>query len=515
MSESTRDRLANYGKWTYRAAWALEITAALIGLATGLIIGFQASVNAGGTEAVSLVLASAPFFMVALAELTKIPIATLMYAVSWAWKPILLVFLVSLALITFETVSMGLERAATLRQMPYNELVEEIGILQSESKSLAANVTRLTETDEVQLAQASIQQITELAQTEQSNLRAQLDALDQQMAGGASSASLLLIQNQMREAEDKRTAIIKERETRISQRMAEFERQRSSFETRILDAKNRGEESLADQLEQQLAKLKNPTAAITAEYDDRLAQLEVAIKEYDNRLRKIQESAQKDVDVRSKELTAQRRAIEDQIADSNRKWSTQLEAARERLTQAQLTTTNRDAAVSQAKERLTSIDKEIASLDGQRIALASEDQVRRLAARIYGVKPDQVTDEQASFVSVIWFGSLAALAALAGPLTAIVALALQNLNSTPRRESRLARSIRRAIVLWRSRHRPSRLVQSKKGTPEEKVIKEILYVPVLTNDPAQVRAAIAKDLPKEISDLVRLSIREEPVGHPT
>ena len=70
VSESARERLASYGKWTYRAAWALEITAALIGLATGLVLGFQASVNAGGTEAVNLVLASAPFFMVALAELT-------------------------------------------------------------------------------------------------------------------------------------------------------------------------------------------------------------------------------------------------------------------------------------------------------------------------------------------------------------------------------------------------------------------------------------------------------------
>ncbi len=57
--------------------------------------------------------------MVALAELTKIPIATLLFSVRWVWKPILLVLLLLLALITFETVLMGLERATTLRQLKY------------------------------------------------------------------------------------------------------------------------------------------------------------------------------------------------------------------------------------------------------------------------------------------------------------------------------------------------------------------------------------------------------------
>lgn len=514
MSESARERLANYGKWTYRAAWALEITAALIGLATGLVLGFQASVNAGGTEAVNLVLASAPFFMVALAELTKIPIATLLYAVSWPWKPLLLIFLGALALITFETVSMGLERAATLRQMPYNDLVKQIGILNAESKSLTANIARLVETDEVAEAQADIKQLNELARTEQANLRAQLDAIDQQMAGGASTASIVLIQNQISAAEDKRKKIIDEREERIRERVAAFERQRDSFENRLRDAKNRGEDSLANEIQVQLTKLKNPAPSITAEYEDRIASLDTTIKDMERRLTAIQTSAEKDAATRSSELAAQRQGIEAQLNDSNKKWEDQLRTARERLSQAQTTASNQDAEIAKARERQTEVESRLAELDGQRIALAGEDQVRRLAARIYGVAPESVTDEQASFISIVWFGSLAALAALAGPLTAMVALALQNMNSTDKHDSRLARTFRRAIISWRRSRRRNKGIPP--GTPqvaEEKIIKEILYVPVLTNDPAQVRAAISKDLPKEVSDLVRMSMKEDAVGN--
>ncbi|MFD2649270.1 hypothetical protein ACFSX5_15900 [Devosia albogilva] len=106
MADIVNQKLATYGAWTYRGAWLLEVTAALIGLATGLTLGYQAF-SASDSTSMELILASAPFFMVALAELTKIPIATLLFSVSWWWKPIVLMFLVALAAITFETSRCG------------------------------------------------------------------------------------------------------------------------------------------------------------------------------------------------------------------------------------------------------------------------------------------------------------------------------------------------------------------------------------------------------------------------
>jgi hypothetical protein len=68
---------------------------------TGIVLGLQAYTGSETATPPDLVLASAPFFMVALAELTKIPIATLLTIGSWIWKPFLALALAALALITF------------------------------------------------------------------------------------------------------------------------------------------------------------------------------------------------------------------------------------------------------------------------------------------------------------------------------------------------------------------------------------------------------------------------------
>ena len=82
--------------------------------------------------------------MVAIAELTKIPIATLLFAVNWFWKPIVFIFLIALAGITFETVFMGLERAVTLRQFRYEEIVRKIDELKFEKEQLSSRITDAT-----------------------------------------------------------------------------------------------------------------------------------------------------------------------------------------------------------------------------------------------------------------------------------------------------------------------------------------------------------------------------------
>ncbi|MER8969561.1 hypothetical protein NKI25_28465 [Mesorhizobium sp. M0808] len=42
MQTVMSQKLASYGQWTYRGAWALEIAAAAIGLTTGVALGVQA-----------------------------------------------------------------------------------------------------------------------------------------------------------------------------------------------------------------------------------------------------------------------------------------------------------------------------------------------------------------------------------------------------------------------------------------------------------------------------------------
>jgi hypothetical protein len=142
--------------------------------------------------------------------------------------------------------------------------------------------------------------------------------------------------------------------------------------------------------------------------------------------------------------------------------------------------------------------------------------VRRIAGRFFGQNPEDVTEDQAGLVANVWFGSLAMLAALAGPMTAIVALALQRISSRAeeRRESKLSRLLRRLLVTWRWKRVKTvsvtvpvevmveRQVEKRVEVPVETVVKEILYVPLLTDDPELVQAALKANLPQEVTDVL-------------
>ncbi len=228
------EKLASYGIWTYRGAWVLELTAAAIGLATGLALGLQAIRAGGEFDAMDLVLASAPFFMVALAELTKIPIATLLFSVSWVWKPIVLVFLIALAAITFETVFMGLERATTLRQLQYQDLREEIAKLAAENQRLRQATADAQATDEVANATEKLTSLSAAAEADRVRLQDQISAIDTQVAGErALPPEAALVRETLAEAKADRAALVAEQTSEMDKAVAEFQSQRQVFDDRI------------------------------------------------------------------------------------------------------------------------------------------------------------------------------------------------------------------------------------------------------------------------------------------
>ncbi|TJW63640.1 MAG: hypothetical protein E5X43_37230, partial [Mesorhizobium sp.] len=112
--------------------------------------------------------------MIAIAELTKIPIATLLFGASWFWKPVILAFLLVLAGITFETVLLGLERASTMREMQYANFANRTKALQQESENLKAAAESLRNTDDEAKARSDLAQLSGLADTERDKLRARI-----------------------------------------------------------------------------------------------------------------------------------------------------------------------------------------------------------------------------------------------------------------------------------------------------------------------------------------------------
>ncbi|TIS02909.1 MAG: hypothetical protein E5X13_08225 [Mesorhizobium sp.] len=50
-------------------------------------------------------------------------------------------------------------------------------------------------------------------------------------------------------------------------------------------------------------------------------------------------------------------------------------------------------------------------------------------------------------------------------------------------------------------------MEKRVEVPVEKVVKEILYVPVLTDDPDALRKALNEDLPADVVDLVKIAAK--------
>jgi hypothetical protein len=521
MQETMSQKLASYGQWTYRGAWALEIAASIIGLATGLALGFQAFSANETANAMDLTLASAPFFMVAIAELTKIPIATLLFGVSWLWKPLVLAFLLVLAGITFETVFMGLERAGTLRQLQYETLVGKIDVLNRELANLTASDEVAANSDQVGEAAAEYEKTTALADRALEAIRIQISALDKKVQETAAlTPEAARIRDQVRELEELRASRLDERDREAKEAVDQFERQRDSFVARIESARKSGDIDSARRFEGELGKLANPRPKIFANYEKELAPLKEELDRLRAEFARLRASSPAVTD-EQRALLERRKKLEESLDSTSGSWDRRIDAASKRLEEALATAETEAKKLSGNQDRRDEIAKEISTLEKERIPMARTDQVRRIAGRWYGKRPEEVTEPEAGVVSVVWFGSLALIAALAGPITAMVALGLQRIaaQSDSHYEGRLSRLVRRMLVRWRWRRVRTvevrvevpvdREVEKRINVPVEveKIIKEILYVPLLTDDPEALRRALAQELPPQVANLVKLSAK--------
>ena len=525
------EKLATYGQWTYRAAWTMEVVAATLGLATGLALAYQAYSESFGTKVsvttVDLVLASAPFFMVALAELTKIPVATLLFSASWKWKPVLFVFLAALAVITFETVFLGLERAATQRQLAYERIVQQMQVTEAKKAGLEEFISRAISSDEVANAQAQLDKLRAQAEAEFDRVRSEMERLDEEMLSPVkNNPEYAGINQQIEQLTADRDKLVTERDREIQQATEAFERQRESYTKRISDAQAAGDAALADRYIKELAQLRNPRNAIVQRYETRITSLDAQIAEQRSRLRELLKSNSTISDTTRTRVEARRKELERQLASLEAQWAPRLDAAREALANAQDTSAGKQTDIERARKELDGVGVALAELEQERIPMARNDQVRRLAGRIYGERPEDVTTEQESFVSLLWFGSLAALAALAGPIVATVALGLQRVaeHRQTHSDGKLGRLIRRMLLHWRFRRTRKvevkvevpveKEVEKRIEVPVERTVKEILYVPILTDDPELLRKTLTQDLPPEVAELVKVGMKGQPNGNP-
>jgi len=156
------------GKFLIRMAWAVEILVAFIGLCIGIIVIRGAQ---GVTEASDLVSKGISlndltigmiFIIVAVVELTKIPLATAVYySVRVFWRVVFLIALLLVNVSTFETIVTGFERINRELVRKVDKKIVEYNFVKKEIQEIRANTDINSLNDEIEELRAERRKINE------------------------------------------------------------------------------------------------------------------------------------------------------------------------------------------------------------------------------------------------------------------------------------------------------------------------------------------------------------------
>lgn len=176
--------------------------------------------------------------------------------------------------------------------------------------------------------------------------------------------------------------------------------------------------------------------------------------------------------------------------------------------------------VDNLNDQLLPLRERKLALENEVIAAYSTTQIYRIARTVYGInRQKKITEKQISLVATVWFGSLAGIVSTMGIFLAFGAFVLSHLvaqfygeNQNKRRGSPLSRSFRLMFSALRKRFKNPKIVtkikeievpkEVIKEVPVDKVVfkeipvevvqKEVIYVPIYTNDPDLIKFGTTK-----------------------
>ena len=145
------EREQSFGRKLLITAWAVEILAASIGLIIAFTMAYDAYTNSevkNVNTSINALLGALPFLLIAIIEPTKIPLAGGLYKVkNWGWKILILVALLGLTAVTFETLFTGLERQVTNVTAQINRGKKAIQVLDKQNSQIAAEIDQFRSRD--------------------------------------------------------------------------------------------------------------------------------------------------------------------------------------------------------------------------------------------------------------------------------------------------------------------------------------------------------------------------------
>jgi hypothetical protein len=198
--------------------------------------------------------------------------------------------------------------------------------------------------------------------------------------------------------------------------------------------------------------------------------------------------------------------IEKQLAAGSKSRQTELAAEKKRFDSQQTAFDEQNITLSSAANVIAEANKALVPLCTTLNAKVADNQVYRLAMQLHGSDDAcALTEEQLSTTKAIWFGSLAVIVSALGTILALAAFVVRDPPPPLIRSSRpLGDRLRMAMIAVRRRMNKAnirtvevpveRVVEVVKEVPVDKVVfrdvpveivkREVVHVPVYSNDPS-------------------------------
>lgn len=505
-----KSKTAPMGKKLIVFAWIIEIIVACVGLSIAVLFFTAGSDNGSGPGTTDSIVVALAFGVVAIMELTKIPMATAFYyGAKIRWKLLFLLALLAVNFSTFETIIQGFE-------LSYNQRIEPVNKIKYELKNIDRQIDKLKK--------EKLQDDDSLKKAEENRNRA-LESDTNLKDIIEKEKNSIMASNQSYQSADED---IKSKKNEINNLQSQIQQYSTNPNCRGAFGGD---------------KCKNEKAA-----------LQNQIKNLNNEVSNLEK-------IKNDEL----RKSKSDVSKIDEKYKNQLEQSKRNLDTLQNIVAN--LSNSKDKRSVEAIDKDIRELQNKKVEteeklnqIAEKTQIYRIALKIKtATKSDDIKDTDKSDGSNeskvnqnrltaadltqedvdkafwLWFGGLALVISIIGTLLAFAGLHLQDermheLRNRPREAiGNYFTSLRRNLVLknklmWTSiktKLKPiikevpvgekivEKIVEVEKPVIEEKIViqkvevpkeiikKEIVHVPLWTNDPELINTTIDDDPVRE------------------
>lgn len=464
-----------YGKRLVWIAWAIELTAASIGLFIGITTAiasidyYDALDGSGaitGTTFSNVFVGAAPFIIIAAVELTKIPLVLGFYRVkSLVWRTLFILTLMLLIFVTFETLFNGLERQFSATESKISSPKRALQVERANLSDLEMRLGEVNQRTVEDIEQDFLNRInSELDDRKQSLdnardqkekdiriIRDQLTTLANQSinvsdVGGLNSrldrarADLDKLENrhtdELRAIRESRDSLISDHGIALQQLESEENEAVDNSglfasKASIRETYTAKREQLESSKNQNLERIETELASLEENYRSEQNRLRTQIEAAENNLNNSQSfqsgSLQKNFDQLNRQIETINGSFQttqmdigsrsdQRIANLNSQKGALVELQRRREQELP----NIENAILTSRTNIVRIEESIN-------AAAQGNNIYRMTQKIYGhEKASLVREDELRVVMFIWFGTIAFIAATVGSVIALAGYILQD-----------------------------------------------------------------------------------------